>query len=47
VALPATGGLGSLVRDSSSLILLGLIGVTLVGGSVWIVWGNRRWDSRG
>jgi hypothetical protein len=47
VALPPTGGLGSLVRDSSNLILLGLIGVILIGGSVSIVWGNRRWDSRG
>jgi len=36
---PATG-------DSSSLILLALIGVTLIGGSAWIIWSNCRWGSR-
>jgi hypothetical protein len=47
VALPPTGGPSPLIGDSFSLILLGLIGVILIGGSVSIVWGNRRWDSRG
>jgi len=44
--LPPTGGLGPLGGDSSSLIVLALIGVTLIGGSAWFIWSNRRWDSR-
>ena len=48
VALPPTGGLGALAQDSSALIVLALIGITLVGGSAWLIWSNRRWnDSRG
>ncbi len=46
VSLPPTGGLGALADDSSALILLALIGITLVGGSAWIIWSNRRWEDR-
>jgi LPXTG-motif cell wall-anchored protein len=35
-----------LSEDTSNLIVLVLIGVTLIGGSAWFVWSNRRWDSR-
>jgi uncharacterized repeat protein (TIGR01451 family) len=42
--LPPTGGLGALADDSSTLILLALIGITLIGGSAWIIWSNRRWN---
>ena len=46
VALPPTGGLAALAQDSSALILLALIGFTLIGGSAWIIWSNRRWNDR-
>ncbi|MCH7523099.1 MAG: hypothetical protein IH920_04945 [Chloroflexi bacterium] len=46
VALPPTGGLAALAQDSSALILLALIGFTLIGGSAWIILGNRRWEDR-
>jgi hypothetical protein len=42
--LPPTGGVGALPQDSTALILLALIGVTLIGGSAWIIWSNRRWN---
>ena len=42
---PPTGGLAALVEDSSNLILFALIGLTLIGGSAWIVWSNRRWNN--
>ncbi len=44
--LPPTGSLGALMEDSSSLILFALIGLTLIGGSAWNIWGNRRWQDR-
>ncbi|KKL15084.1 hypothetical protein LCGC14_2509140, partial [marine sediment metagenome] len=44
--LPPTGGLGSLSEDASTLILLALLGLTLIGGSAWMIWSNRRWDNR-
>ena len=42
--LPPTGSLGTLMEDSSSLILFAVIGLTLIGGSAWIIWSNRRWS---
>jgi uncharacterized iron-regulated membrane protein len=44
--LPPTGGVGALPQDSAALILLALIGITLVGGSAWIIWSNRRLEDR-
>jgi hypothetical protein len=44
--LPPTGGLGALTRNSSNVFLFVLIGLTLIGGSAWIIWSNRRWDKR-
>lgn len=27
------------------ILLAVLIGVTLIAGSAWLIWSNRRWDS--
>jgi len=45
-ALPPTGGVGALPQDSATLILFALIGITLIGGSAWIIWSNRHREDR-
>jgi len=39
--------LAALAEDGFPLILLALIGMALIGGSAWVIWRDRRLNSRG